>query len=311
MIFYLPSIVIGFYLIMRSSDEFVVGACHLAKYLKLSPVAIGVIIVGFGTSAPEMIISLLSSLAGNPGIAVGNAYGSNIANIGLVLGVTAIVRAVPIHTDVLFKQFPALFLVMLLAFGLSQKQTLNSVDGMIFIGALGLYLSWTFWCARSESIEEPTPESSNEVPPFPVAVAQTLIGLAVLLASAKLMVWGAENAARSFGISDLIIGLSIVAIGTSLPELAASYAAAKHGETDLIIGNIIGSNVFNTLGVVGISTFVSPIELSPEVMERDWLFMGILTGLLVMLQFRKGQISRLGGSVLLASYGVYIWMLFG
>ncbi|MFZ7198281.1 calcium/sodium antiporter [Avibacterium avium] len=308
------AILIGLVILVWSADRFIDGAASLARYLGMSPLLIGIVIIGFGTSAPEIIVSALSALNHSPGIALGNAYGSNITNIALILGVTAMIKPIMVNSQVLKKELPVLMLVTLLSALLIYDATISRLDAVILLAVFTLYMGWTIWQGTrhsGDSLEQDINDELKEKSQMPLktAVLWLVIGLALLMASSQLLVWGAVNIATYLGVSDLIIGLTIVAIGTSLPELAASIMAARKNELDLAVGNIIGSNLFNTLAVVGIAGAISPIQATPEVFSRDMLVMIALTGLLFLFGYgfkrKNGRINRVEGLVLFLCYVAY------
>ncbi|SUB24679.1 calcium/sodium antiporter [Avibacterium avium] len=308
------AILVGLAILVWSADRFIDGAASLASYLGMSPLLIGIVIIGFGTSAPEIIVSALSALNHSPGIALGNAYGSNITNIALILGVTAMIKPIMVNSQVLKKELPVLMLVTLLSALLIYDATISRLDAMILLAVFTLYMGWTIWQGTRHSGDSLEQDISDELKeksqmPLKTAVLWLVIGLALLMASSQLLVWGAVNIATYLGVSDLIIGLTIVAIGTSLPELAASIMAARKNELDLAVGNIIGSNLFNTLAVVGIAGAISPIQATPEVFSRDMLVMIALTGLLFLFGYgfkgKNGRINRVEGLVLFLCYVAY------
>ncbi|POY42604.1 calcium/sodium antiporter [Avibacterium endocarditidis] len=305
---------VGLAILVWSADRFIDGAASLASYLGMSPLLIGIVIIGFGTSAPEIIVSALSALNHSPGIALGNAYGSNITNIALILGVTAMIKPIMVNSQVLKKELPVLMLVTLLSAFLIYDATISRLDAVILLAVFTLYMGWTIWQGTrhsGDSLEQDINDELKEKSQMPLktAVLWLVIGLALLMASSQLLVWGAVNIATYLGVSDLIIGLTIVAIGTSLPELAASIMAARKNELDLAVGNIIGSNLFNTLAVVGIAGAISPIQATPEVFSRDMLVMIALTGLLFLFGYgfkgRNGRINHVEGFVLFLCYVAY------
>ncbi|MFQ1048410.1 calcium/sodium antiporter [Avibacterium paragallinarum] len=308
------AIVVGLLILVWSADRFIDGAASLARYLGMSPLLIGIVIIGFGTSAPEIMVSALSALNHSPGIALGNAYGSNITNIALILGLTAMIKPIMVNSQVLKKELPVLMLVTLLSALLIYDATISRLDALILLTAFTLYMCWTIWQGRkqpSDSLEQDITEELQEKPQMPLKTALfwLVIGLLLLMGSSQLLVWGAVNIATYLGVSDLIIGLTIVAIGTSLPELAASIMAAKKSELDLAVGNIIGSNLFNTLAVVGIAGAISPITATPEVFNRDVLVMIALTALLFFFGYgfkdNNGKINRIEGLILFLCYVAY------
>lgn len=321
----LIAILAGFALLIWSADLFVTGASATARNLGVSPLVIGLTVVGMGTSAPELLVSAIASLGGNPGLAVGNAIGSNITNIALVLGATAVVAPLWVHSSIIKREYPLLFIATLLAMLLlAFDNHLGLLDGALMILTLIAIMAWVVYRALQQSkqaqlstdIEPLTSEFEHEIPEdmaMQKALLLLLAGIILLLASSKLLVWGAINVATFFGVSDLVIGLTIVAIGTSLPELAASIVSVRKGEHDIALGNIIGSNMFNTLGVLGIAGLLQPALLDDGVLIRDLLIMVILTIALFIMAYahkRKGYISRLKGASLLAIFAAYQLILY-
>lgn len=293
---------------------FVDGAAAVALNLGMSTLLVGMVIIGFGTSAPEMTVSVLAAMQGNPGLALGNAYGSNITNIALILGVTALVSPVLMRSQLLKRELPILFGVTLLAFFHLKDGQITRVEGFVELAVLLAVFTWMTLQSRKESshgdaLETELDQELEHMKPTKAWV-MLVIGLVLLVISSRMLVWGAVNIAQGLGVSDLIIGLTVVAIGTSLPELASSIVAARKGEHDLAVGNVIGSNLFNTLAVVGLAGSIHPMQVPAEVLTRDWLVMFGLTILLFALGYtRKAlgekSISRFSGSILIAIYISY------
>jgi len=319
MILQIVAILAGFILLVWSADKFVLGAAATARNLGVPPIIIGLTIVGLGTSAPEMLVSGVAAWQGNPGLAIGNALGSNITNIALILGITALVTPLAVASRIVRREMPLLIAVMLLGYLLLMDGELGIVDGLILLTGLGLLMGWMIWegfAARNKDHDPLEQEYLEEIPAdlsTAAALAWVLIGLLLLLLSSRLLVWGAVGIAQSFGVSDLIIGLTIVALGTSLPELAASLASALKNEHDIAIGNVIGSNMFNLLAVMGIPAVIAPGPISAEILQRDYPIMLILTLVLLFLAhgWRKpGRINRLEGGFLVACYIGYQVLLY-
>ena len=310
------AIIGGLLLLIWSADRFVDGAAATARHFGMPQLLIGIVIIGFGTSAPEMIVSALSALNGNPGIALGNAYGSNITNIGLILGLTALVLPLAVNSQVLKQELPVLIFVTALSAFLIMDGDVLRLDAWILLGIFFIYMGWTIFTGlrnRDDSLVHDVKEElqEQEYMSLPKALMWVLIGLALLMGSSQLLVWGAVEIARYFGVSDLVVGLTIVAVGTSLPELASSIAAARKNEVDLAVGNIIGSNLFNTLAVVGLAGAIAPMQIEQEVFTRDMPVMSVLTVLLLVFGFgKKGQINRVKGLILLLAYIGYNFYLF-
>ena len=314
MIFYLASIVFGFALLVWSADRFVDGAASTAKHLGMPSLLIGILIVGFGTSAPEMVVSAIAAYEGNPGLALGNAIGSNIVNIALILGITAIVAPIAVNSKIVKKEIPLLLLIVLFTGYLLLDNTLTFFEGVILLAGFFALVLWSVFAAfrsRGDSFEDQMDIELNEdIMSLKVGIMWLVFGLILLIASSRLLVWGAVGVANSFGVSDLIIGLTIVALGTSLPELAASVMAARKGEHDIAIGNVVGSNMFNLLAVIGIAVIIAPMNSIPlEVLQRDWTIMLLLTIALFVMAYgfkgRNGRINRVEGTILILCYAAY------
>ena len=308
----LLAIAAGLALLVWSADRFVEGAAVTAGHFGMPPLLIGMVVVGFGTSAPEMVVSALAATQGNPGLALGNAYGSNITNIALILGITALISPIAVHSQVMRKELPILALITLLAFWQLWDGMLSFVDALVLIAVFFGLLAWSIrqGMTRKTDALGIEVEAELKVHDMPVrkAVLWLIVGLLLLIVSSRILVWGAVDLASAFGVSDLIIGLTIVAVGTSLPELASSVIAARKGEHDLALGNILGSNLFNTLAVVGIAGLISPMAVAPEVLSRDLVVMAALTLSLFALGYGfrgPGRINRIEGGLLLACFVGY------
>ena len=303
------AVAFGLALLVWSADRFVEGSASTARHFGMPPLLIGMVVVGFGTSVPEMMVSALAALQGNPGIALGNAYGSNIANIGLILGLTAIISPIAVHSQVLRKELPMLTGVTALAAWQIRDGTITRGEAVALLAVFGVLMAWTIWQGlrtRTDSLgREMEKELHVHTQPIRQAILWLVVGLTFLIVSSRILVWGAVTIARGFGVSDLLIGLTIVAVGTSLPELASSVIATRKGEHDLALGNVLGSNLFNTLAVVGIAGAIHPMDVGPEVFNRDILVMAGLTLSLFVVGYGfrgPGRINRVEGAVLLACY---------
>jgi cation:H+ antiporter len=315
----LPTLAVlaGFVALTWGADRFVLGAAATARNLGVPTLVIGLTVVGFGTSAPEVLVSATAAWDGNTSLAIGNAIGSNITNIALVLGATAMIMPLRVHSGVLRREFPVLMAIMLFTLALLTDGRLDRHDGLLLLVGLGVMLYWMvnlgLRARRNDPIQS---EYAAEIPqamPLTTALLWLLVGLLVLLASARLLVWGAVEIAVAFGVSDLVIGLTVVAIGTSLPELAASVTSALKHEHDIAIGNIIGSNMYNLLAVLGLPAVIHPDTFPAEVLMRDFPVMIVLTlGLFAAAYgFRgAGQINRYEGGALLAAFAGYQLLLF-
>jgi len=322
----ITAILAGFALLIWSADLFVMGASATARNLGVSPLVIGLTVVGLGTSAPEILVASIASMGGNPALAVGNAIGSNITNIALVLGATAVAIPLSVHSGILKREYPLLFIATTLAVVLlAYNNHLGSLDGILMIVLLAALMTWIVRSALQQrscttenggEVDSLSCEFEQEIPegmPSKKATWLLLSGITILLLSSKLLVWGAINIATTLGVSDLIIGLTIVAIGTSLPELAASIVSARKGEHDIALGNVIGSNLFNTLGVLGVTGIIHPALLSDGVLTRDLPIMVALTILMFIMAFGRknaGTITRREGGILLAIFAAYQVILY-
>jgi cation:H+ antiporter len=310
------AIVVGLVVLVWSADRFISGAAALADNLGVSPMLIGLTVVGFGTSAPEVLVSTMAAFNGNPGLAIGNAIGSNIANIGLILGFTALLIPLSVHSSVLRREYPLMLAVSVMAYALMWDGDLGRLDGVMLAVTLVGVLVWMIYTAKTGATDPIAGEFDAEIPhdvPTRKAIMLLLMGLVFLLVSSRLLVWGATNVASAMGVSDVIIGLTIVAIGTSLPELAASITSALKGEDDLAIGNVIGSNLYNLLAVLSIPGLVAPGGFSGEVISRDLPVMLILTILLYFMGHglgKQGRINRIEGLLLLLCFIGYQSLLF-
>ncbi len=307
----------GFILLVWGADRFVLGAAATARNLGVAPVLIGLTIVGFSTSAPEILVSVMSSLQGTPGLAIGNAIGSNVANIALVLGATAAVMPINLRSETLRREMPALLAITLLAVMLFLDAYLSRVDGFVLLAGLVLLMYWiTKLGFRSTATDPIQAEYEAEIPSgvsMPMAVGWLALGLIVLLLGANLLVWGAESIARALGVSDLIIGLTIVAVGTSLPELAVSIVSALKNEHGLAIGNIVGSNMFNTLAVIGVAGVIHPAPFETEVLTLHLPVMIGFTLVLFTMAYDfsgRGRINRVEGYALVIAFATYHYYIF-
>jgi cation:H+ antiporter len=314
----IAALIAGLVLLVWSADRFVEGSASTARHFGMPPLLIGMVIVGFGTSAPEMVVSALASIDGNAGIALGNAYGSNICNIALILGVSALINPIMVHSTVLRKELPILTLVTILTVVLLADLDLSRLDAFVLLLVFAGMMAWTIYQGLKRKADtlaqEVESETAEKEMPIKRAVFWLVVGLLLLIASSRILVWGAVEIAQIFGVSDMIIGLTIIAVGTSLPELASSVIAARKGEHDIALGNILGSNLFNTLAVVGIAGSIHPFAVEPETLSRDMVVMGALTLSLFLIGYgfrgRQGRINRFEGAALLLVYvGYTAWLI--
>ena len=311
------SILVGLALLVWSADRFVEGATSFARHLGVSTMIIGITVVGFGTSAPEILVSVIAVLEDTPDLAIGNALGSNIANIGLILGVTALITPLPIAKITFKREYPLLIFATGVMSWCLYDGELDTVDGYLLLTLLGLML---WYLVRSHQLEANANLDENKLDrgqdtSFLASAGWLVLGLILLVGSSKLLVWGATEVAHNFGISELIIGLTIVALGTSLPELAASIASVRKGEPDLAIGNVIGSNLFNSLAVIGIPAMITRFNIDSLAVTRDLPVVIVLTFLLYGLSrfpAASRSLSRLKGLWLLSAFVIYqLYLYYG
>lgn len=310
------AVVGGLILLIWSADRFIEGAAMVARHFGMSPLLIGMVIVGFGTSAPEMVVSAISAFQGNPGLALGNAYGSNIANIALILGITALFVPIQVHSKILRKELPVLMLLTCLAGWQISDSYLSRAEALVLLLVFAGLMGWVIFQGMRQKTDSFGVEIDLDLAENKMTIQQAfvrlLLGLTLLIVSSRILVWGAVFIAQSLGVSDLMIGLTVVAIGTSLPELASSLAATRKGEHDLALGNILGSNVFNTLAVVGIAGAIAPMTIDSHLFTRDLPVMALLTLSLFIFGYgfrRQGRINRFEGAILLSVYIGYTFYL--
>ncbi|MFD2178827.1 calcium/sodium antiporter [Veronia pacifica] len=308
-------LVVGLALLVWSADRLVFGAAALARNVGISPLVIGMTILAMGSSAPEMVVSATAALNDKTNTAVGNVIGSNIANIALILGMTALIKPLLISSDIVRRELPLLLVISLIAGAVLWDLELAFHEGVILAGMFIVFLIAMMNIGRASGESDPAlAEQEAEIPdgvPSMKATFWIVIGLILLIGSASMVVEGATVIAKAFGMSDLVIGLTIVAVGTSLPELAASIAGVLKGEDDLAVGNIIGSNIFNILAVMGIPGLLNPSMIDPSAMDRDYVVMMALTVILFIFAVGKGRkIGRLQGLFLLACFIGYQGYLF-
>ena len=318
MLIAITQLVAGFLLLVWGADRLVAGASAFARNMGVSPLIIGLTIIGFGTSAPELVVSAVATLKGNSGLAIGNAIGSNIANMGLVLGVTAMIYPLRMESTALKREYPMLLLVMLVCFLMALNGQYAKYEGVLLLVGLAAVIIWIIRLGLHRPMSDPLAEEFDaEIPrdmPTKIALFWLFVGLVVLPVSSVFLVEGAITIAKFLNVTDTVIGLTIVALGTSLPELATAITAALHKEDDLAIGNIIGSNIFNLLGVLGIAAVLQPVDLAPIILARDYPAMFLITGALYLMAsdfHGPGRIGRRSGTVLLGmfiAYFILVWM---
>jgi len=292
-----------------SADRFVAGSSALARSLGVSVLLVGIVIVGFGTSAPELLVSGNAAWEGNPGLAVGNALGSNIANVALVLGIAALAAPLAIHSRILWHEIPLTLVSMLVVGVVLYDLVLGRIESALMLCFLALFLGALVRRGRKERWDSLSMELEGAIPKNESvgwSVFWTVAGLVVLLISARVLVIGAVDIALAFHVSELVIGLTIVAIGTSLPEAAAALASARKNEPDIAIGNVLGSNTFNMFGVVGIAGVIDPTIIEADAVYRDWPVMIAVFLLFVLLAWGFKRITRSHGVLFLAGYAAYL-----
>jgi cation:H+ antiporter len=307
----------GLLLLVYGADRFVEGAAGTARSLGVPPLIIGMTVVGLATSAPELLVGAVAAWDHKTNIAIGNAIGSNIANIGLVLGATVVTKPLLIASRTLRREYLTMCVSIVIALLLLLDLRLDRLDGAILLLSLAIIIWWMAKVARESPKADPLAnefaKEMKRLRPVSRSLLLLILGLALLLSGAELLVWGAINIAHAHGVSDLVIGLTVVAVGTSLPELAASVVSALKDEADIAIGNVIGSNMFNMLMVLGVPALIHPDSFGPEVLTRDFSVMVLLTVMMGWMVFvhGHGKFDRLEGGALLSCYGAYMaWLYF-
>ncbi len=303
----------GLVLLVWGADRFVHGAAAAARNLGIAPLLIGLTVVAFATSAPEILVSVVAAGRGEPGLAIGNAIGSNICNIGLVLGCTSIIRPIKLRSATLRREMPALLAVSLLTVSLFLDSYLSRIDGLVMLTGLVIVMMWLVRLGLRSEVNDPIKRDFEaEIPQhvtMKMAMVWFVLGLATLLGGAELLVDGAIDIAHTLGVSDIVIGITLVALGTSLPELAVSIISALKGEYGLAIGNIVGSNIFNLLAVIGVAATIAPAPLAPSVLSLHIFVLVAFTLVLFAMTYDydgKSEISRIEGSALLVAYVAFI-----
>lgn len=310
------AILAGLPVLLWSAGKFVGGSAGVARHFGLSPLLIGMLIIGFGTSAPEIIVSVFAAMQGNSGIALGNAYGSNIANIALILGLTAVFSPIMVRSDIIKRELPILLGLTFFAAWQLIDFNVSKDDAFSLLGLFILLMGWSIWTGMKGDSDNLAAEYDDQIRSEEASVKTNVIwllaGLALLVASSRILVWGAVEIATHFGVSDTIIGLTIIAVGTSLPELASSLMAVKKGEHEMALGNVIGSNMFNTLAVVGIAGTIQPMSVEPVFLYRDVLIMVASTVALFIFCIGirgQGRLNRFEGGAFVLAYIAYTWYL--
>jgi cation:H+ antiporter len=286
--------------------------------MNVSPFIVGLTVVSLGTSLPELLVTVTATLSGHPDVAVGNVIGSNISNIALILGFTALVRPVLVHSSLLRREYPVLVAVSAAVWLLCTNGTLGRLEGLALTAGLGAFLAWMVGAARRGKIDSALAEVAEELQqPRMTTLRSSLylvLGLGLVVAGSRMLIWGGVNLAEAFGIDELVIGLTLVALGTSLPELATTVAGTLKGEDDIAVGNVVGSNIFNTLGILGIPAMLKPLPVSNFALERDFPVMLIATAALWPIcrpwTRPQGRVNRYEGGALFICYWSYIVFLF-
>ena len=305
-------VIAGLVLLIWGADRFVHGAAATARNLGVTPLLVGLTVVAFATSAPEILVSVVASLRGEPGLAIGNAIGSNIVNIGLVLGCVALIRPIQLRSATLRREMPALLAVTLLTVSLFLDSFLSIIDGLVMLTGLIIVMIWLARLGMRSAPSDPIKiEYEAEIPAdvsMKMAIFWLLFGIGTLLIGAHLLVDGSMEIARFLGVSEVVIGILLVAFGTSLPELAVSLVSVMKGEYGLAIGNIVGSNIFNLLAVIGVAATIAPFALAPSVLSLHIFVMVAFTLVLFAMTYDydgKSELSRVEGVALLIAFIAY------
>jgi cation:H+ antiporter len=301
--------VVGIFLMVYGADRLVEGGSAMAAYFRISPIIIGLTIVSFGTSFPEFAASLVGALQGKTDIALGNVIGSNICNLGLVLGAAAVTRPITVHTGLIRREIPFVLLISLITWWMAGDGQISRTEGGCFFTLFVLFVSYTVHRARRDREEVLAPASTIHATSFPRSLFHLVFGLLLLFAGADLTIRAAVQIAARIGISQAVIGLTVVALGTSLPELVTSVVALKKGEGDIGLGNVVGSNIFNLLFVLGVTASVHPIPSAPRFIRSDIPIMIVFTLILFPIAKNQMKISRREGAFLLSAYGAYLFYL--
>jgi len=301
-------VILGLALLVAGGESLIRGAVKLAERLGISPLLIGLTLVGFGTSTPELVTSVQAALRGSEGIAIGNVVGSNIANILFILGVAGLIAPIACGRATLRRDGSVMAAATLLAIGMALLGVLGRGAGLLLVLLLIGYMLYAYVSDRREN---PHADRMPDIPKPPLArnIAFALAGLALTVVGAWVLVEGAVGLARTFGISETVIGLTIVAVGTSLPELVASVVAAFRRHTEVAFGNIVGSNIYNLLGILGVTALIKPLTVPTQILELDLWVMFVATALLMLFSITGNRLTRLEAGVLLALYGAYLGFL--
>lgn len=307
---------LGVALLACGAEALIRGSLAAARRLDISPLLSGLVIVGFGTSAPELVVSVNAALDGRPDIAIGNVVGSNIGNILLILGICALISPLSVKPLALRRDAITVVAASVLFLVLVGGDALGRADAAIFLVALGAYLVWAYWSERfhaapSGELHRAEAEEISTVPKSPLwTVIVVLSGLLLLIGGSQVLLMGAIGIAEHLGMPEAVIGLTLVAVGTSLPELSISVVAAIRRHADVAVGNILGSNIFNLLGILGVSALLQPLPVHARILQFDqWVMLGTSLLLLFFL-FTERRLSRAEGGMLLVGYGIYVWLSF-
>ena len=304
-------VILGLFILIMCGDFLVKGAVNLAIRLNIPPLIIGLTVVSIGTSAPELFASLEAVSRDKADMSVGNVVGSNIANLALVLGLTTLIFPVAVKRSILRNEWLIMMLVSILFVGLSLDGQLSAIDGIIMVILLAVYLLvLVFMTRRNKNKDDDVEDIPKKAKTWPWIFFYVAVGFAGLYFGAEWLIEGATGIAKSFGVSDFVIGVTIVAFGTSVPELAASATAALKKESDISIGNLIGSNVFNVLGVLGVTASVHPLDISDKIIRSDFIWMLAVAAVLFPMIYFTNRLSRYSGLVLFGSYLTYVVLLF-
>ncbi|NLI77229.1 MAG: calcium/sodium antiporter [Candidatus Riflebacteria bacterium] len=305
------AIVTGLVLLTLSADWLVAGAVGLARKIGVSPLFIGLTVVAFGTSMPEVVVSVQASFENNPGIAVGNAVGSNLFNAAFILGIAALIRPIACSKAVIRRDVPVMILTAALAWWMASDRLLSRPEAATLLGILALYIAVSYWLGKQEATPDlPDEVKTAEVTTLPKDLGRILIGLVGLVGGSKLLLYGSVNIAKAYGVSDEVIGLTLIAAGTSLPELATSVVASWKGQPEIAVGNVVGSNIFNVLGILGLAGSLLPLQVSDHMFGIDIPVMVVISLGCLPIMYTGLKIVRAEGALLLAAYLGYMYILF-
>jgi cation:H+ antiporter len=305
-------LLVGLVLLVFGGDYLVKGASGLALRLNISPMLVGITIVSLGTSAPELLVSVSAALKGKPDIAMGNVVGSNIANVALILGITALIFPIAIRKRTLQFDWVVMMLAGISVYLFGMDGQLGPVEGIIFLIFLALYIFYSYYREAKKGKDAPDGlgiDTKAKERPLAVLLLIVVAGSVALVFGANLLVEGAESIARNFGVSDRVIAITLVAFGTSLPELAASVIAAFKGEKDISLGNIIGSNIYNLLAILGVSSVIAPLQVSQQIIDVDIWWMLATSAAVLPIGIISMRIGRVGGCLLFFAYVFYIYLV--